>query len=541
MRDVRLVHLSDDGTHLLLTHEGSGEEFALKIDDRLRGAVVSDRARQGSAPLEKQSRLRPKEIQARLRAGESSETVAAAAEVPIERILRYAGPVLAEREYTAGQARRCALRRNGREGPAQILDEAVGSRLDALGIGRDHATWDAWRTPRDAGRSRSHSRSRAKSTARCSATTRSAGSSSPPTPRHVRSSVRRRWTASSLRPPRRRHPSPPRSRCRVRPIGSGSLRRRPRPRRTPRTPSTSRTASAASSLPDRAHVRCRQAGRDAWRRERERTRRPLTRRVPRPERGAGEQRQRPHRRARSRRPRHPPRTRRPGLRLRLRLRDRGRPRAGGCRAGRGCRAGGGCRERARYRREGREGAVRSRATRPPAGGGGPASPGTCRRRQGQGPERRTQLGRHSVRRRARFGVVLRRQTGSPRTERSVLIRRGSSSSALDTVSGYWTRCSARPGGWQTPAMRSGVLHRCCCCAADLIRSPRPVAAASTQPFEDARDGFRCLDSHSFRPRPARRAAEPPRPGAAVGTAAGRRAAALPLPRNDGGPRAVRRR
>nr|WP_269091117.1 septation protein SepH [Actinopolymorpha cephalotaxi] len=142
-----MVHLSDDGTHLLLTHEGSGEEFALKIDDRLRGAVVSDRARQGSAPLEKQSRLRPKEIQARLRAGESSESVAAAAEVPIERILRYAGPVLAEREYTAGQARRCALRRNGREGPAQILDEAVGSRLDALGIGRDHATWDAWRTP----------------------------------------------------------------------------------------------------------------------------------------------------------------------------------------------------------------------------------------------------------------------------------------------------------------------------------------------------------------------------------------------------------
>ncbi|MGW0226893.1 septation protein SepH [Actinopolymorpha singaporensis] len=147
MRDVRLVHLSDDGTHLLLTHEGSGEEFALKIDDRLRGAVVSDRARQGSAPLEKQSRLRPKEIQARLRAGESSESVAAAAEVPIERILRYAGPVLAEREYTAGQARRCALRRNGREGPAQILDEAVGSRLDTLGVGRDHATWDAWRTP----------------------------------------------------------------------------------------------------------------------------------------------------------------------------------------------------------------------------------------------------------------------------------------------------------------------------------------------------------------------------------------------------------
>ncbi|MEQ7123075.1 septation protein SepH [Actinopolymorpha sp. B11F2] len=146
MRDVKLVRLSDDGTHLVLTHERTGEEFALRVDDRLRGAVVSDRARQGALPLERQSRLRPKEIQARLRAGESSEDIAAAADVPIERILRYAGPVLAEREYIAEQARRCALRRNGRDGPGQILDEAVGKRLDELQVGRDHASWDAWRS-----------------------------------------------------------------------------------------------------------------------------------------------------------------------------------------------------------------------------------------------------------------------------------------------------------------------------------------------------------------------------------------------------------
>jgi len=146
MRDVKLVRLSDDGTHLILTHEGTGEEFALRVDDRLRGAVVSDRARQGALPRERQSRLRPKEIQARLRAGESSEEIAAAADVPIERILRYAGPVLAEREYIAEQARRCALRRNGREGPGQILDDAVGKRLDELQVGRDRASWDAWRS-----------------------------------------------------------------------------------------------------------------------------------------------------------------------------------------------------------------------------------------------------------------------------------------------------------------------------------------------------------------------------------------------------------
>lgn len=146
MRDVKLVRLSDDGTHLVLTHEGTGEDFALRVDDRLRGAVVSDRARQGSLPRERQSRLRPKEIQARLRAGESSESIAAAADVPLERVLRYAGPVLAEREYMAEQGRRCALRRSGREGPGQILEEAVNKRLEELGA-LDSAHWDAWRSP----------------------------------------------------------------------------------------------------------------------------------------------------------------------------------------------------------------------------------------------------------------------------------------------------------------------------------------------------------------------------------------------------------
>jgi hypothetical protein len=146
MRDVKLVRLSDDGTHLLLTHEGTGEDFALRVDDRLRGAVVSDRARQGSLPRERQSRLRPKEIQARLRAGESSESIAAAADVPLERVLRYAGPVLAEREYMAEQGRRCALRRSGREGPGQILEEAVNMRLEELGS-LETSHWDAWRNP----------------------------------------------------------------------------------------------------------------------------------------------------------------------------------------------------------------------------------------------------------------------------------------------------------------------------------------------------------------------------------------------------------
>lgn len=147
MRDVKLVRLSEDGTHLVLAHEGTGEEFALRIDDRIRGAVVSDRARIGQLPVERPSRLRPKEIQARLRAGESSEEIAEAAGVPLERILRYAGPVLAERQYIAEQARRCVLRRQAGEAAGRTLDQVVAARLESYGLDPERALWDAWRAP----------------------------------------------------------------------------------------------------------------------------------------------------------------------------------------------------------------------------------------------------------------------------------------------------------------------------------------------------------------------------------------------------------
>lgn len=145
MRDLKLVSLSEDGSHLVLTHDGTGEQFALAIDDRIRSAVVSDRARVGQLPLEVESRLRPKEIQARVRSGEASEDIAAAAGVSLERVLRYAGPVLAEREHIAGLARRCAVRRHGHEGPGAILHQMVESRLRGGGFSTDTLAWDAWR------------------------------------------------------------------------------------------------------------------------------------------------------------------------------------------------------------------------------------------------------------------------------------------------------------------------------------------------------------------------------------------------------------
>lgn len=96
------------------------------------------------------SALRPKDIQARIRAGESPQAVAELAQVPVERIMVYVLPVLAEREHIASLARAAAVRRRHSGVPSRLLGDAVDLQLTALGLDPDAAAWDAWR--RDDGR-----------------------------------------------------------------------------------------------------------------------------------------------------------------------------------------------------------------------------------------------------------------------------------------------------------------------------------------------------------------------------------------------------
>ncbi len=90
------------------------------------------------------SALTPREIQSRIRAGESPDDVARAAGVPVDGIEGYAAPVLAEREHMAEMARAAQCRRGNGRGPAP-LGEAARARLGSEGIDADSADWDAWR------------------------------------------------------------------------------------------------------------------------------------------------------------------------------------------------------------------------------------------------------------------------------------------------------------------------------------------------------------------------------------------------------------
>ena len=78
MPDLRLVAVSEDGAHLVLRGE-DGKKYTLPVDERLRAAVRGDRIRLGQIEIEMESQLRPRDIQARIRAGATAEEVAVAA------------------------------------------------------------------------------------------------------------------------------------------------------------------------------------------------------------------------------------------------------------------------------------------------------------------------------------------------------------------------------------------------------------------------------------------------------------------------------
>ena len=86
--------------------------------------------------------LSPRDIQSRIRSGESAEDVARIAGVPVDRVLRYAGPVLQERAMLAQHARRTRLKTSDSGAP---LAEVVDSRLAQHGIDTEKISWDAYR------------------------------------------------------------------------------------------------------------------------------------------------------------------------------------------------------------------------------------------------------------------------------------------------------------------------------------------------------------------------------------------------------------
>jgi hypothetical protein len=151
MVHLRLIGVSQDGRSLRLVSD-AGVEFTVDVDDRLRAALSGeggDQARLGQLETRMESTLRPRDIQARIRAGETPESVAQVAGTSVDKVLPYAAPVLAERAHVAQRAQRASIRRRPVEGVpasgARTLADAVGSHLRSRNVDPDTVAWDAWR------------------------------------------------------------------------------------------------------------------------------------------------------------------------------------------------------------------------------------------------------------------------------------------------------------------------------------------------------------------------------------------------------------
>jgi hypothetical protein len=146
MRELKVVGLDPDSKYVLCESANCAEKYKLPADDRLRAVLAGEAIlpEQPALDINVTNMLSPKEIQARIRAGASVEQVAAASGSDINRIQRFANPVLLERFRAAELA--TAAHPLLADGPSVLnLRETVTAALMARGLSAEKLSWDAWR------------------------------------------------------------------------------------------------------------------------------------------------------------------------------------------------------------------------------------------------------------------------------------------------------------------------------------------------------------------------------------------------------------
>ncbi|NLW99804.1 MAG: DUF3071 domain-containing protein [Actinomycetales bacterium] len=139
---LRLIGVHDSGEHLLLS-DGDGGRYLLPLDETLKAAVRRDRPRLGQLQIEIDGAIRPREVQALIRTGLTPEEIADRTGWSVERIRRYEGPVLAEREHAARLAQQVYVRVGS---DPLTLGERVRRRLHNRGVDTEGVSWDSVRS-----------------------------------------------------------------------------------------------------------------------------------------------------------------------------------------------------------------------------------------------------------------------------------------------------------------------------------------------------------------------------------------------------------
>ena len=142
MSDLRLTGKNPEGTHLILA-DSQGEEFTVRISDTLRATVNQPRLTSVVSPDDSEV-MSVREIQRRLRAGQTRDAIARDGQVSVDKVERFAGPILQERVYILDQAFLVVLRKESAREQETFL-ELVTARLAPRGIDSDSLSWNSWR------------------------------------------------------------------------------------------------------------------------------------------------------------------------------------------------------------------------------------------------------------------------------------------------------------------------------------------------------------------------------------------------------------
>lgn len=142
MEQLKVIGTEDD--KLVLATE-SGERFALAVDEVLRIELrKARREREGDAQAARPS---PREIQSHIRAGLSADEVATLLDARVEDVIRFEGPVLAEREHIVGQALAVPVLLGGdfEHDKNPTFGGAVRAKLHEAGASGER--WTSWKEP----------------------------------------------------------------------------------------------------------------------------------------------------------------------------------------------------------------------------------------------------------------------------------------------------------------------------------------------------------------------------------------------------------
>lgn len=138
-KDLRVLGRSEDGNHLELTDNG-GAKYTVRISDSLRATV--NQARLSAVQEQTPEEMTIKEIQARLRAGESADEISRLGNVSMEKIERFSGPIMQERAYILELAQKTPLRKDSQ---SQTLGDLVLHRLAPRGVDMNLVNWNTSR------------------------------------------------------------------------------------------------------------------------------------------------------------------------------------------------------------------------------------------------------------------------------------------------------------------------------------------------------------------------------------------------------------